>query len=598
MRIKLLINLMFIAIFSIALTPSAIALTEEEIAEAIAACAAKTTCTECTGVCGTQNCTYSKAYTSYIYDPPTYQVCDLQCWDQNMVDATPDGEYWTVPGHEDVTCTEECWPVSYNDAINQSCITESANDILCNCDNPTDPTPTPIDGEGGGSTTPETIPDLFGFISGRVQEDNGAAFSGNFCTQATTNPLANNNFSITAGTYPGTFSTTAVGAYESIVRDGSTYTVSLDLSNQNGSTEYICSCPAAADPNNPYLCRYYGVSPDTANVNFYLQVSNLSNDSWFQVFGGNLFSRYGIASSVPATSCAADASCQAALSALPLGSSNQNFSGFAISNLANSGSIISSSSEGFDHAYLTLADRINNVNSYAVSTDINQLSYDYFYKLVEDDLHEFSNGENYEPLLSDLTGNAWWSSTETNFIKVNGNVNIDETQGFNLTSDQSLVVFVEGNLTLDDSNTGDSNHKIISVANGGFLAFFVNGNILVSADVGYELNPDVPTVPTASVANSNIEGVFIANGTLTIGNKFDIGEVPPDRKFIGAGTFVGWTGVNLDRTFDDGVFGPILNNNQAIENFIYRPDFLANWPTKLKASLSNWREVDPQLINQ
>ena len=208
------------------------------------------------------------------------------------------------------------------------------------------------------------------------------------------------------------------------------------------------------------------------------------------------------------------------------------------------------------------------------------------------------NGEDLEPLLSDWTDASWWQTDETNFVVVNGNVGIDETQGFNLSSDQSLVVFVDGNLTLDDSNTGDNKYKIISVDEGGFLAFFVNGDILISADVGYELDPANPTVPVVSVENSNIEGVFVADVDLTIQSKSEIGEVPPDRKFIGAGTFVGWHGVNLDRTFDDDGQGPILNQTQAIENFVYRPDFLANWPTKLKASVSNWHEINPQLISE
>jgi len=56
-------------------------------------------------------------------------------------------------------------------------------------------------------------------------------------------------------------------------------------------------------------------------------------------------------------------------------------------------------------------------------------------------------------------------------------------------------------------------------------------------------------------------------------------------------------GVDLNRTIDDGDQGAIFNQNQAIENFIYRPDFLANWPEKLKASISNWHEIDPQLIS-
>jgi hypothetical protein len=596
MRIKLLINSLFIAILIIAFTPSVLALTE---AEAIAACAARTTCTTCTGVCGRQNCTYSKAYTSYLGG---YRICDMICWDQYMVEVDA-GPYKSIAGLPGVTCAESCTYVTDPAlATNQSCIEESAEDILCNCDNPADPTPTPAESGGGSTPAPTAVPtdppSLTSSIGGRVQEDDGAALSGNFCSQATVEPLPNDNYIVSTGGSAGVFSASVEGAYEATVLSGDTYTVTLDLSNQTGLVDYICSCPAALDPNNPYLCRYSGVSAGATNVNFYLQASNLSNTSWFQVFGGNFFGRNGIASNVPATFCAIDASCQAALSALPIGSSNQNSSGFAINNATNSDSVISNSNVSATHSYLHQASRINNVNSYAVDTDINQLSYDYFYKLAGDSAQAWGDGGETSPLLSAWTSSPWWKSDDVNYVQINGNLNINETQAFNISSGQSLVVFVDGNLTLSDSNSGDSNTKITRVDGGGFLAFIVNGDILVAANVGHAVFPTTPTVPVTSVANSNLEGVFIADGTLTIGSRFDLGETVPDRKFIGAGTFVGWTNVNLDRTFDDGDLGPLLNNNQAIENFIYRPDLLANWPTKLKASLSNWREVDPQLIDQ
>jgi hypothetical protein len=70
--------------------------------------------------------------------------------------------------------------------------------------------------------------------------------------------------------------------------------------------------------------------------------------------------------------------------------------------------------------------------------------------------------------------------------------------------------------------------------------------------------------------------VFIADGDLTIQTKSDVGEVPLDHNFIGAGTFVGWHDANLGRTFTDNGQGVILNKDQAVESFIYRPAFLAN----------------------
>lgn len=441
------------------------------------------------------------------------------------------------------------------------------------------------------------------YITGSIQLDNDAYSSGSFCAQVLPSSIslagwqvALRNPSSPSASYPVSIQANQFSINTSSAGGG--YTVTLDLSGQSSDTNYVCSCPAPVNPSNPYLCQYVGVSSPNYNVNFYLKEYNLSNDSWFQVFGGNYFGRTGITSNVPYAFCSLDANCQAALSVPLTTSLNQNSSGFPIVNAVNSNSILSTQIVNYSHSYLHLAQRINNLNSYAVDTDLNQLSYTYFHKLAEKDLQTIGNGEDLEPLLNDWTNAAWWVANDINYIKVNGNVNIDETQGFNLTNGQQLVVFVDGNLILDDSDTNDSNRKITSVAQGGFLAFFVSGDIIITADVGYELNPLSPSTPIVSNANSNVEGIFVADNNLIIQNKTAIGEVPPDRKFIGAGTFVGWNNVLLNRTFNDNNFGPILNNTQAIENFIYRPDLLANWPVKLKASTSNWREVDPQFIGQ
>jgi len=504
------------------------------------------------------------------------------------------GTYWSPGGHETTTCTNKCVPKVIQST---NTITE-CYDYIGECVDPGGGTPIPEEGGGGSDPTPPPAPPAAASITGTIQEDNGAALSGNICTQASNNPLPINNINIYSGPYIGHFSVINPNAYTIMRATGSNYTVTLDLSNQTGLIEYICSCPAALDPNNPYVCQYTGINAPSENVNFYLQINNLSSTSWFQVFGGNLFARNGINSVIPYNFCDIDNDCQAALNVPHPASTNLLSSGFPITNANNSSAVKSYDYSSAYHSYFHLPTRTINVNSYDVNTDLNQLSYDYFYKLAENQIQEIGNGEDLEPLLGDWTNASWWLTDDINYIKVNGNVNIDEAQGFNLSGNQKLIVFVDGNLILDDSDTNDSNRKITSVAQGSFLAFFVSGNIIITADVGYELNPLSPSTPTVSNANSNVEGVFVADNDLIIQSKTAIGEVPPDRKFIGAGTFVGWNNVLLNRTFDDNNFGPILSNTQAIENFVYRPDLLTNWPVKLKASTSNWREVDPQFISQ
>ena len=467
----------------------------------------------------------------------------------------------------------------------------------CTPGEPETGTPTPT-----GGTPTSTPTNTTSYINGSIQLDESANSSGAFCAQETPSALdlSGLQISLTNPSSPSTVYPISVQNNQfsfNTTTAGGSYTLTLDLSGQVG-TNYVCSCPAATSLSNPYLCQYTGVTSPNYNVNFYLKEYSLSNESWFQVFGGNYFGQNGIASDVPYTFCATDGNCQAALSVPIAGSSNPNSSGFPIVSAASSTSVQSTDTEGYTHAYLNLATRTSNTNAYAVNTDINPFSYTYFHKLVENNLQSIGTGEDLAPSLASWTSAAWWKADDVNYVKTNGNLTIDETQGFDLSSTQQLVVFVDGNLTLDDSNVGDTNRQITSVAVGGFLAFFVSGDITITADVGYELNPSAPSVPAVSNSNSNVEGVFVANNNLIIQSKTAAGGTLPDKKFIGAGTFVGWGNIQLNRSFDDGALGPILNNNQAVENFIYRPDLLVNWPTKLKASTSNWREVDPQFINQ
>lgn len=432
-------------------------------------------------------------------------------------------------------------------------------------------------------------------ITGKIQLDGGALAGAGFCTQANSLPLTPTSFTLSALnggiSYQASFSTTNPGDFtidnNSAINN---YTVTLDLSHQTGGKDYVCSCPAPLDPNNPYLCRYSGVSSSASNVNFYLQEKPLVNSSWFQIFGGNAWSANQLSSLVPYPSCLADNSCQPAIFVPPVGSTNQQFSGFPMTSLPQT--------TGIDpHDYLHLSTRVSNRNSYATDVRLEQLGYSYFMQLVGGASTSITGAMAAKPTLDDLTTSSWWKTTEANYVHIRGDVSLDETQGFNLTSDQQLVFLIDGNLTINDSNPSDTNRQITSVAGGGFLAFLVSGDIYISPHVGYELNPLAPSVPTVSVNNSQLVGVFVATNNLILGSKTELGETLPDKKFIGAGTFVGWNSILLNRSFGDET-NAILNNNQAVENFIYRPDLLANWPTKLKASLSNWQEVSPQLITQ
>lgn len=141
---------------------------------------------------------------------------------------------------------------------------------------------------------------------------------------------------------------------------------------------------------------------------------------------------------------------------------------------------------------------------------------------------------------------------------------------------ESYTIFIDGNLTITDPT---NLNQLTDVAEGGFLAFIVSGDILIEESVGNENSAD--TTP-------NLEGIFVADGNLTTESR---GPVNGDERFIGEGTFVSWSQVNLDRNLsgDDSV---TEDENQGVpaETFIFRPDFIKNIPAGLTRPHSIWQE--------
>ena len=136
------------------------------------------------------------------------------------------------------------------------------------------------------------------------------------------------------------------------------------------------------------------------------------------------------------------------------------------------------------------------------------------------------------------------------------------------------IVFVPGDLTINALNTSSNadQQQLIGVPSGSFLAFIVKGNITISDSVGYSGDANLDALQTP-----NIEGVFIANGQIIIDSY--VTTNPADRKFVGAGSFVGWTNVDLQRDFNNGGLRKELHNTTPTETFIHRPDFIVNVPS-------------------
>ena len=280
-------------------------------------------CDPCSGCGGTQQCTYGGQFETVQCD--TCRILD--CYNQNLKDVTGsetnDGyTSWSPGGYPDTSCTSYC---GENCDTDQSCIYKTFNQACSLPDCPVGDIPTPA---------PTNNPTNSSLIAGNVQYDVDAAAAGTYCSQSDHILLSPagakvtvTNTAASSTTYGTTY--TSDGWFVNTKNSGSTYTVTLDLSNQSGDTSYVCSCPAPIDPENPYLCRYTGVTSPSSSVNFYLKEYDLSNNSWFQVFGGNLFARYGVADVIPYAFCSLYSNCQAALSVPLTTSTNQLSSGFA-----------------------------------------------------------------------------------------------------------------------------------------------------------------------------------------------------------------------------------------------------------------------------
>ena len=84
-----------------------------------------------------------------------------------------------------------------------------------------------------------------------------------------------------------------------------------------------------------------------------------------------------------------------------------------------------------------------------------------------------------------------------------------------------------------------------------------------------------------------VEGIYIADGQIIVAS-----TGTGDKRFIGEGTFVGWSGVELQRDFGPGG-RRALNNQLPVELFRHRPDLVTAAPTEFMRSRIDWQQVNP-----
>jgi len=357
--------------------------------------------------------------------------------------------------------------------------------------------------------------------------------------------------------------------------NNSDYTVTLDLPYPppNPSNAWQCACNA--NPLDPYQCVYTNQDPTILeSLNFFIKKANANNNAWWQILGGNIFSKQNIQSLVPNSElpgyCNSTPGCVPALI-----DTNPSFDletpGFAFT---TAGSILTYQNP--DSIFLHTADsRTNAIQASAISTELPEEKYAFFYKKMQSLAVSLPSSQ--KPVPSENPG----------IYLTAGDLTINDLNQWHLNNNEQLIIFVDGDLYLDD--TSASEQRIITVEEGGigFLAFFVKGSIYISENIGYNdiyTNPHNPDVAV-------IEGVFMADGVIEVKGIPDV----QDKKFIGAGTFVGWNGVKLNRSF--AVPGDnSLNNQSPAEIFIFRPDFIVKAPKEIKSAHFYLREIQPKNI--
>lgn len=459
---------------------------------------------QCTTNVGAQVCTNNPAMNScpYYIDP---------CCNTSGCTSTPISEPDPDPGSDP---TPE---PTHSECIGSSCTT--------------------VTGAGADQCTTSADCTISYAVTGSVILGS-ATWNGTSCVSGTGSgvlPGANSYIRVNStGSSPiaanGTFSTVASGGTNvfTLVPTDSTY---------------VPNCP----PSGIYS---QNVTGDVAGLDFYVTTQQVS---WWQTRGGNVGANGGsITSNIPGTCTGA---CKPYLSLYDALLTSQSNGLIWMNALTGSFGVAGNNfSEGTDYkAY-----------NASVSTLTKREGYDYFYRLfemglnpTEDSVLSGSESNMAKPdstLQAPTNGRAY-------FVRAgDGTGSVTINTAWDLTPGESIVVFVDGDLIINQS---------ITTAVGDFLAFIVSG------DITFNVGNAAPSLVTP-----NVQGVFVADGQIVTSADTE--------QFVGQGIFVGWGGVDMNRDYGD-----TTSNTNPSEFFSYRPDFVTNAPAQMKRPVIRWEEVAP-----
>lgn len=404
-----------------------------------------------------------------------------------------------------------------------------------------------------------------------------AEFGGNFYKSASCNLATAEPISLSGSSFVSVVKDSNGQEYTTPA-NGSTYKLSIPPGtadyfpklkfDQAGQPEALLCSSCNPDLGDGFCSRGRTQGP-TANAHFFLESYNLNFDSWWQTRSGLVYGHSGVSSTLPIESEDCQESGDYCKPFLVRKSLTDDELSAGIPMTFNDFSGVGS--------YWT--DRAGGAHADSGAdnkTRVVKENYGYFVSKIEMPPQDITT-DNIDSL-GDIPAGTEIKGARVSFR--DGNLSFRPDQTWVVPNGQKRVIFVNGNLTISQP----TDQPVTTVEEGGFLTFIVSGSITIDATVGHE-NPDEITPNTSLQAN--LEGIFVADGSLRI-----LSRGSDDRKFVGAGSFIGWSGAELNRTFDNGALGRFRNTTTPTETFIFRPDLVVNTPDVLKFTDLIWQEVN------
>ncbi len=368
--------------------------------------------------------------------------------------------------------------------------------------------------------------------------------------------------------------------------------LTLGINNPNPADTLVCApCNRGSSLTN---CTRSNNITSPGSTNFYLQRYNLANDPWWQVTNGLFYAGTGFGTnSIPDTSLCTGSACTPYFGINASGVSDVATAGMPLTGASS----VSSSSRWTQRQTnpTNFPERRGRNLNFGAAPVENYTVMSTRYDLSSLTKIPANTDHSQQTQLTNLGSQYSINFTEadgktTRIFATEGDLTIspNASQRWQIPNNEKYIIFVDGSLTIRDddgvSGTTPDNERLIRVASGGFLAFIVRDNININQNVGHRI-----TASNNPRTQANIEGVYVANNIII---QSDNNSSTTDLKFIGAGSFVGWNSVSLNRDFDDSELGRAFHNTSPTEVFIYRPDFLKNAPTSILQSDVVWQQTN------